>query len=253
MNDVERLAEELRRANAELAVDPAELAEAVKHAHRRLVRRLLLVATLSAVASALLLSGGLAASSVIKTNRGNSDDNNSTQSKGGHKKHHEAKANVEHGGGSDSNTNGHHGGGHGEKEREGKQPDKSERTSGGGTEAPAEKLPELVIAEVTETEVEVRNESPYDADSFYVLVTIPGQEFEEELIFDKGLAGRESSRRKLEEFQCSGEQQIVAVVDAGRSVLEAEDENNTGEATCKGPLGVAEEKSPEEEKLPSSP
>jgi CARDB len=245
VNDVERLAETLRRANAELQVDPAELSDAVEHAHRRLVRRLVLVATLSALASALLLSGGLAASSAIKNNRQNSAGDNSDHSKASHKKHHDDNGN---GNGGSGNANGNSGGdggkgGHGEKEKERKHPDKSERTSGGGTEAKAEKLPELVVAEVTETEVVVKNESPYAAGPFYVLVTIPGTEYEEELIFEKGLAGEDSARQTLAEApECPSEHQIVAVADPNNSVVEYEDENNTGATTC-AESGVNEEES----------
>ncbi len=242
MNDVERLAETLRRANAELQVDPAELSDAVEHAHRRLVRRLLLVATLSALASALLLGGGLAASSAIKSKGDNSGGDNGNRSKAGHEKHHDDNGNN---GGDSGNTNGNSGGdggkgGHGEKEKERKHPDKSERTSGGGTEAKAEKLPELVIAEVTETGIVVKNESPYAAGTFHVLVTIPGTEYEEDLTFE-GLAGEDSTSQAFAEApECPSEHQIVAVADPNDSVVEYEDDNNTGATTC-AESGVSEE------------
>jgi hypothetical protein len=229
VNEVERLAEALRRANAELQVEPAELAEAAKRGHRRLVGRLLLVATLSAVAAGLLLSGGLAASQAIKERRDDTADHHDHRSKEGGGKHREKEQNGSGGGNGKQQGNGKghkQGGGH-------KQHDRSEHVKGGGTEAPEEELPELVVVDVTGSEVVVRNESPIDAESFYVLVTVTGSEFEERLEFDEGLAGGKTARRKLEEEPlCDSEEQIVAEVDAGKSVTELEDENNTTSTSC---------------------
>jgi CARDB len=230
VNDVERLAEALRQANAELQVDPAELADAMKRGHRRLVWRLLAVAVLSAVGAALLLSGGLAASQAIKNNRENTaDDHGSNQPKGGEGKSPE-KGKSGSGGGKGGKQGGHKGHKQGEKH---KSHDRSERVKGGGTEAPEEGLPELVVIDVTESEVVVKNESSVAAESFYVLVTIPGTEFEEKLVFDKGLAGETMTRRKFEEVApCGSEEEIVAEVDAGKSVTESEDENNSASTDC---------------------
>lgn len=229
MNDAERLAEALRQANAELQVEPAELAAAMKRGHRRLVGRLLAVAVLSAIGAALLLSGGLAASHAIKENRRNTADHHDDQQKASGGKRHKKEDD------SDNGKGGKRDDGKGKKQGEKhKQHDRSEHAIGGGTEAPEAELPELVVTDVTESEVVVKNESSVPAtESFYVLVTIPGTEFEEELVFDEGLGAGKTSRRDFkEEAPCAAEKEIIAEVDAGKSVTESEDENNKASTDC---------------------
>ncbi len=232
MNDVERLAEALRQANAELQVDPAELAAAMQRGHRRLVWRLLLVAVLSAVGAALLLSGSLAASDAIKEHRHSSANDNGKPSKASGEKRLEG--NNQNGPGNSTGGKNNSGSKDEKRDEKKKQPDRSDHAIGGGTEAKVEELPELVVTDVTATEVVVKNESSVEAEPFYVLVTVTGTEFEEKIEFEKGLAGGEPSRRKLkEEPPCSSEAQIVAVVDAGEAVTESEDDNNKTATDCK--------------------
>lgn len=237
MNDVERLAEALRQANAGLDIDPVELTDVVANAHGRLIRRLLFVATLSALATALLLSGSLAASDVIKGNRDKpgKEDGSKTSSNGegnghgGNHGHHDRR----------NGDDGHHGdkkdgGGSGGGDK--KERDRSQKSKGGGTEAPGEELPDLVVLEVTETEVVIEDRSDFAATPFFVLVTVPGTEFKESLPFEEGLAARERVPVPLKESpECLPGGEIVAFVDAGKSVTELDESDNTGSGKCEAP------------------
>ncbi|HEX7245855.1 MAG TPA: hypothetical protein VF245_09850 [Solirubrobacterales bacterium] len=236
MNDIERLAEALRQANAGLDVDPVELNDVVAHAHGRLIRRLLFVAILSALATALLLSGSLAASDVIGGNQDKpgKDDGSSASSNGekngGNGGHHDQ--------GSGDRSGGHRGGQKdgGGKEEGGdkKEGDRSEKDKGGGTKAPDEELPDLVVLEVTETEVLVEDRSDFATESsFTVLITVPETEFKESFSFEGILPAREPLPIPLEESpECQQGDEIVAFVDADKSVAELDEKDNEGSGKC---------------------
>lgn len=244
MNDVERLAQALRQANAALDVDPVELTDVVADARRRMTRRLLFVATLSALVTALLLSSGLAASDVVKEHRESSqkNDNSKTNSHG--------KGNGGNGqGGNHGGGNGGHRGHHGGQDNGGggeggkKERDRSEKDKGGGTEAPSEELPDLVVLSVTETEVVIEDRSDFAAEPFFVLVTVPGTEFEESLFFENGIAGHESIPKLLQvKPECPAGDEIIALVDASEAVTELDEDHNTDSAPCESEAGTTTSK-----------
>jgi hypothetical protein len=165
VSDVERVAEAMRKADAELEVQPPDLTQTADHARRSLIRRLLLVGTLSAIGATLLLTGGLTPAA-IKRNEG-------TQHKtASEKKHHSnEKTNEHNGGGSGHHHHRHHQDDGGKKD---KHEEKREASVGPGTPI-AVQLPDLIVSEISKTVLVVENISPASAGSFVVLVTIEAE------------------------------------------------------------------------------
>lgn len=232
MNDVERLAEALRHADAELDLASPDLTEALEHAHRRLISRLLLVGVLSALGATLLLTGGIKAGATIRDMRNNGNDKTeSAKKKQVHSGHPQRKG---------GNPRGHGGPGNAGKNNNGKADGKHkprhhpehEPSGSGGTEA--EGAPDLVVVALSSTEVRVKNIGETEAVPFSVAIWVVESESESELestkvavevSFDR-LPALEEAKGEVTGLECSAGQEIYAEVDYLDTVEEATDENN---------------------------
>lgn len=235
MNDVERLAAELRAANEELDVQSADLSEAVRSGRRRLFGRLIVVGLLSAVGATFLLTGGLNAPAAIKFHQQSNND-------GGGKKTADHDGKGDGGGGSDDGggsggeggTGGHRqskGGGDGGKGGSGKGG--KDDGGGKGKKKEEEDLPDLVVTEITPTEVFVENRSDVVTGAFSVKVV--GENAEHKQVtnlvsFPEGVgAGEEAPGLLKTEILCSGN--VFAEVDYLEKVEES-DEGDNELTTC---------------------
>jgi CARDB len=248
VNDVERLAEALRKANAELEVDPNELADAVQHAHRRLLGRLLAVAALSAVGALLLLSGGLAASQAVKESRKSPSDKDQTNTNAGKSKHPSNDGKKDSGGdsgedrGNSSNSDDH-----------GKKKQQSHASIGSGEETKHKKEPpvasqtNLKVIDLTATGIEVANEGSAPSEPFVVVVRVEpsgGEIFEETIRFEALAAKKVVPQEFKKELTCEKSGLIVAEIDPDNLIKESEEEDNTESEKCE-PTGDAGEKDKE--------
>jgi hypothetical protein len=232
VNDVERLAAALRIANEELEVKSADLNEAAEHGRRRLIRRLLYVGLLSAVGATLLLTGGLAAPAAIKRIRNQSDSDSGHKTTG--ENEHQAKGdnNGENGNGAQAQ------GGHGQSSGNGgKGGSKKPHPKVKEKEKEEEKdLPNLIVSQLTPTEVVVENLSAVNTGSFSVKVvgeTAERRQIQELISFPEGLgAGEEVGRPLATEIECSGA--VFAEADYLGKIKES-DEYDNELSTCTSP------------------
>jgi hypothetical protein len=239
VSDVERVAAAMRKADADLEVQPPDLTQTADHARRSLIRRLLLVGTLSAVGATLLLTGGLTPAAIKRSENkqhktasekkydGNEKENKHNASDGGH--HHQAHQSDD-----------------GKKRKN----EKHEASVGPGAPI-AVQLPDLIVSEISKTVLAVENISPADAGSFVVLVTIEaeGQEPTElKFPFEAGLAGGQKAVMKIE-LECESGL-IGAEVDPETQVEETSEGNNvwtgTPPAECEPPEDKGKTKEEEE-------
>lgn len=252
MNDVERLAEALRRANAELEVDPNELTDTVQHAHRRLLGRLLVVAVLSAVGTLLLLSGGLVASKAVKDN--GTDRSGADKADKSPGKPHQSSG-GEHGG-KGSNPSGSHkesGGGSGHHAQS-KQQAQASISSGQSTKPTGKPKPEtqpnLRVVSLTPAGIEVINEGDKLAKSFAVVITVDsatGEPLGEPFTVPFEALGphEEEAKTFAEALSCEESGFIVAEIDPEKKIEESEEDDNKGESERCEPTESAGEKSKE--------
>jgi hypothetical protein len=227
VSDVERVADAMRKADAELEVQPPDLTQTTDHARRSLIRRLLLAGTLSAIGATLLLTGGLTPAA-IKHSEGK-HHNTASEKKQERKHKHDEEPDKPH----------HHHHRREEKEKERKDVEKRRAAVGPGVPI-AVQLPDLIVSEISKTVLVVENISPANASSFVVLVTIEaeGQEPTElEFPFEAGLTGEQKAVVKLE-LECESGR-IGAEVDPENEIEEASEENNvwtgTPPAECEPP------------------
>ncbi len=218
MSDVERVAAAMREADAELQVQPPDVAETVGHARRSLVRRLLIVGVLGALGATLLIVGGSApAFKQLRTAQAKD-----TQQKTGESDHGGGK-----GGGGGGKNNGTEDGG--QEKGGGGSPKHPERLRAAvGPGKPIEiSLPDLVVSRVTKTEVTVENRSEVSSDPFVVSVIVEaeGQNTVTYTVpFEKGL---EAEGEETEPFKPPCESGTVrAEVDPENAIEESSEEDN---------------------------
>lgn|GEM_PF-3884931 len=247
MNDVERLAEALRKANAELEVDPDELADAVKHAHRRLVGRLLAVAALSAIGALLLLSGGLAASKAIRDGRKSSSETKQAKASGDKSIDDSSGRSKSSGNsGRDNSSNATQGDGNAKKKQQQNRQGQSNLSSSKKAKQKEKPVvvgqPNLKVHSLTKVYIEIANDSSVESGPFEVAIKVEpasGEPYEESIQFDsiapKGILVFDFTK----ELTCDGGQ-IVAEIDPKDAVKESKEEDNIGTDPCEPESGTEE-------------